>query len=212
MKTLNDIISENLIIQRKNNLLTQSEVAFLLNYSDKSVSKWEQGHAIPTLEILMELTKIYNTTLDELVTDKDIKKIDERKEFENLVKKQYSRLIVSLLSISCVWIIATIIYSVLTMAGVSNGSLAYLWSVPITALMSFIFNFIWGKRSISTLIISVLLWLTLASIYITLYVVEPMVQIFYIGIPIQVTIILTKYITKTVITNQTKRKVSSGDK
>lgn len=212
MKTLNDIISENLVIQRKNNLLTQSEVAFLLNYSDKSVSKWEQGHAIPTLEILMELTKIYNTTLDELVTDKDIKKIDERKEFENLVKKQYSRLIVSLLSISCVWIIATIIYSVLTMAGVSNGSLAYLWSVPITALMSFIFNFIWGKRSISTLIISVLLWLTLAAIYITLYVVEPMVQIFYIGIPIQVAIILTKYITKTVITNQTKRKVSNRDK
>ncbi len=206
MKTLNEIIAENLTIQRKNNLLTQSEVAFLLNYSDKSVSKWEQGHAVPTLEILMELTKIYNTSLDELVTDKDIKKIDERKEFENLVKKQYSRLVISLLSIALIWVIATIIYSVLAIADVPKGSLAYLWSAPITALTAFVFNFFWGKRTYSTLILSLLLWLTLTAFYITLHFIKPMRELFYIGVPIQIVIILTKHLSKTIFSHNKKTK------
>ncbi len=209
MKTLNEIISENLIIHRKNNLLTQSEVAFLLNYSDKSISKWEQGHAVPTLEILMELTKIYNTSLDELVTDKDIKKIDERKEYENLVKKQYSRLVISLLSISLIWIIATIIYSVLAIADVPKGSLAYLWSAPISALSAFIFNYFWGKRSYSTLILSVLLWLTLVAFYITLHYIKPMRELFYIGLPIQIAIILAKNLSRTIFAHNKKTKEST---
>ncbi len=204
MKTLNEIISENLILHRKNNLLTQSEVAYLLNYSDKSVSKWEQGHSIPTLEVLMELSKIYNVTLDELVTDKDIKRIDERKELEKLVKKRYSRLIISLISITGIWIISTIIYSTLTMLNIPNASLAYLWSVPTTTLMAFLFNIIWGKRNMSFIILSLLLWLTISAIYITTYSYYPMKELFYIGVPIQVVIFLTRYIKESITQSRNK--------
>lgn len=206
MKPLNIIIAENLTIHRKNNLLSQSEVAFLLNYSDKSLSKWEQGHAIPSLDILMKLTKIYNVTLDDIVTDKDIVRIDERKEYEKLVKRQYNRLIISLLSISGVWIIATIVYSVLAMANVNNASLAFLWSLPITALMAYVFNLFWGKKSFSLFIISITLWMILAAFYLTLYFIKPMREIFFIGFPIQIALILANYVSKTILSHNNKKK------
>ena len=47
MEKLNFIIAKNLSELRRKNKLTQLEVAEKLNYSDKAVSKWEQGEALP---------------------------------------------------------------------------------------------------------------------------------------------------------------------
>ena len=68
MKTLKETIGENLVELRKNKKLTQLELAEQLNYSDKSVSKWEKGDALPDIEILYELCQFYGVTLEYLVT------------------------------------------------------------------------------------------------------------------------------------------------
>ena len=47
MEKLNFIIAKNLSELRRKNKLTQLEVAEKLNYSDKAVSKWEQGESLP---------------------------------------------------------------------------------------------------------------------------------------------------------------------
>ena len=39
--------SNNLIYYRKASGMTQLELATLLNYSDKAVSKWERGESLP---------------------------------------------------------------------------------------------------------------------------------------------------------------------
>ena len=43
MDTLEEIVAYNLTELRKNARLTQAELAEKINYSDKSVSKWERG-------------------------------------------------------------------------------------------------------------------------------------------------------------------------
>ncbi len=58
---------------RKQNNLTQRFVAYQLNVSDKSVSKWEMGKSKPNLEKLNLLSTLYNVSLDELL-DSQIEK------------------------------------------------------------------------------------------------------------------------------------------
>lgn len=66
MKSLKEIVGENLTELRKNKKLTQFELAEQLNYSDKSISKWENGDNLPDLETLNELCNFYGVTLDYL--------------------------------------------------------------------------------------------------------------------------------------------------
>lgn len=44
-----------------------------LTYSEQSIYKWEQGNAIPRLETLKELSKIYNCSLSYLIEGKKYK-------------------------------------------------------------------------------------------------------------------------------------------
>ncbi|MGP1361050.1 MAG: helix-turn-helix domain-containing protein [Candidatus Fimenecus sp.] len=64
---LNLKISENLLFYRKLNGLTQIQLAEYLNYSNKSISKWERGEIIPDIEILYNLSNIYKITVSELI-------------------------------------------------------------------------------------------------------------------------------------------------
>ena len=63
MEKLNLIIAKNLSELRRQNKLTQLEVAEKLNYSDKAVSKWEQGESLPGIEVLYKLAKLYGDSI-----------------------------------------------------------------------------------------------------------------------------------------------------
>lgn len=49
---------------RKSKGLTQEEVASRLNISPQAVSKWENGHAMPELSLLVELSEVLECTID----------------------------------------------------------------------------------------------------------------------------------------------------
>ena len=48
--------------------LSQFQLGRLLGVSDKTVSKWENGVSKPKLEILIKLSKIFNISVDELLS------------------------------------------------------------------------------------------------------------------------------------------------
>ena len=50
--------------------MTQSDVADKLNVSFQAVSKWENG-ALPNVEILVELAKVLDTSVDEILMGRD---------------------------------------------------------------------------------------------------------------------------------------------
>ena len=52
---------------RKEHHLSQEELAEKLNVSRQAISKWECGESSPDTDNLIELSKIYNISLDELV-------------------------------------------------------------------------------------------------------------------------------------------------
>ncbi|MGX9845784.1 helix-turn-helix domain-containing protein [Streptococcus iniae] len=61
---LNNITLKRL---RKEKKLTQTELATKLNISQKSYSNWESGKSEPTLDNIVKLAQILDTTTDELL-------------------------------------------------------------------------------------------------------------------------------------------------
>lgn len=59
--------AENLKHYRAKLGLTQKQLAQKIGYTEKSVSKWENGSALPTMEMVLKLADLFNLSLDELI-------------------------------------------------------------------------------------------------------------------------------------------------
>jgi len=57
---------------RKENNLTQDDLAEKIFVTRTAVSKWETGQGYPSIESLKLLAKLFDTTIDELVSDEDV--------------------------------------------------------------------------------------------------------------------------------------------
>lgn len=77
--------NEKLIKLRKQKNLTQQALAEKINYSDKVISKWENGHSIPDMQAMIVLSKFYDISIDELMSDCDVA-VKEKKTFPTLPK------------------------------------------------------------------------------------------------------------------------------
>lgn len=66
------VISKYLQYLRKSHGYTQADLAEQLSLSRQAVSKWENGAAIPDLEVLLRLSKLYGMTINEIL-EPDIK-------------------------------------------------------------------------------------------------------------------------------------------
>lgn len=60
-------IGENIRIQRIAHNMSQEDLSDLLDVSRQSISKWENGMAVPELEKLIKMSQTFGITLDELV-------------------------------------------------------------------------------------------------------------------------------------------------
>ncbi len=65
------VTASNIINERTKAGLTQAELGALLNYSDKSVSKWERGEAIPDAYVLSKMAELFGVTVDYLLSSHD---------------------------------------------------------------------------------------------------------------------------------------------
>lgn len=74
---------EKLTNLRKHKGLSQEELGFELNVTRQTVSKWELGQTTPEMDKLVELSKIFGVTLDDLTSDgeisnNEVEKIEDR--------------------------------------------------------------------------------------------------------------------------------------
>lgn len=69
--------NEKLIELRKKEGLSQEELGNKLNVTRQTVSKWELGQTTPEMEKLVEMSKIFNISVDELVNDIEISNSEE---------------------------------------------------------------------------------------------------------------------------------------
>jgi len=84
-------ISDKLKNNRKQVGLTQEEIAQKLHVSRQTISNWETGKSIPDIYSLVELSNIYDISLDNLVKE-DIVMMNELKK-DNKEKKLINKAI-----------------------------------------------------------------------------------------------------------------------
>lgn len=64
--------NEKLIELRKKEGLSQEELGYKLNVTRQTVSKWELGQTTPEMDKLIEMSKIFNVSVDELINESEI--------------------------------------------------------------------------------------------------------------------------------------------
>jgi len=192
MEEINKIIGKNLLILRKNAKLTQAEFAEKFNYSDKSISKWEAGESLPNIEVLHEVATFYGVTLDSLTKPENI--LGEKTKPTKPKKQRMfpAHLIITLLSCCAVWIAATSLFVTLKIVNNINYPIIFLWSIPATCIVLVVFNSIWGRFRYLFPILTVMLWSLLACTHIQVLLCTPenIWPVYFLGIPLQVGIIL----------------------
>ena len=72
--------------RRKQENLTQAQLAEKLNITDRAVSKWETGRAMPDSSIMLELCRVLKITVNDLLSGEVV-------EMENYNKEMESKLI-----------------------------------------------------------------------------------------------------------------------
>lgn len=204
MNDLKPIIAKNIIELRVAAGMTQIELAEKLNYTDKAVSKWERGESVPDVSVLLRISQLFDVTLDYLVHEQEkVKPVSELAE-----EKTRNRGLITGISIVLVWLVATAIYVSTDIASVPYiyRWLVFVWSVPVSSVVWLIFNSIWFNKRINYIIISVLVWSALASVYLTLLVcgidLFNIWILFILGIPAQVIILLWSGIKRRKAENQ----------
>ena len=93
--------NEKLQQLRKNNNLTQEQLAEQLYVSRTAISKWESGRGYPNIESLKCISKLFSVTIDELLSSDELITLAETENRSNL-KKIYMVIsgIVDVLSVS----------------------------------------------------------------------------------------------------------------
>ena len=187
MEKLNAIIAKNISSLRIKNKMTQNDLAERLNYTDKSVSKWEHGDSVPPIETLKEIADIFKVSLDYLVSEHGDRSYD--KVYTNEQNKA-NKIIITFLAVLLIWFIAIVMYFyAVTLLGNYAFWKVFIAAIPISFLVLLIFNCIWGKLKLTFVIISFLVWTTLACIYVFFIENNPWL-VFMIGIPLQIAVIL----------------------
>lgn len=189
MEELKMIIAGNIGKLRREAGMTQLDLAERLNYSDKAVSKWERGESVPDVGTLKAIAELFSVTVDYLLRADHPLEIAAKREYTKTQKR--NRFLISAISCVLVWLIATAIYTNVDMA--THGDirlwLVFVYAVPITLIVTLVFNSIWGNSRHNFVIISLLVWSILSAVYLTALS-HNLWLLFMIGIPAQIIILL----------------------
>lgn len=194
MEDIKSNVAKNITELRILNNMTQVELAEKLNYSDKTISKWERAESSPDISVLVELADLFGVTLDYLVKGENIEKDAQKHKTQNA---NFNRRAVSYIAEGGGWIVAIFAFIITTL--ITNQMtfqwLYFVYALPVVLIVKLVFNSIWFNPRHNFLIISALLWSVLAAVHITFLYFKVNVSLIYIlGIAGQIIIVLSSFI------------------
>lgn len=153
------VLAEKLTAYRKRAGLTQAELAEKLNYSDKSISKWERGDGMPDLLVLCRLADLYDVPLDAFLREGAL--------VRSQAEQKSRHIIITLISIGLVFFVAAIGFFVCYLAGVQVRWLAFIYAVPVSMILLVVFSHMWSRLLFQALSVSGLVWTLCGAVYIS---------------------------------------------
>lgn len=123
------VSASNIIKLRTDAGMTQAELGARLSYSDKTISKWERGEAIPDAYVLTQLAELFGVTVDYILSSHDSWQAPPE-EAEQMKKPRYSEFRIILLVFISVWMAFLTAFVALCLFDI------VLWELFLVALFS----------------------------------------------------------------------------
>ena len=198
---LKNQIGANIALYRKRAGLTQAGLAEKLNYSDKAVSKWERGESVPDVLTLAMLAEQFEITVNDLLSDPEALPENPTnleaamtKVSEKALKRKANKSIILKLSSLLVWFVALFVYVLLSSFELTDpfSFILFPYAIPINAIVLLSLRSAWRDFRWNKVLISVIVWGFLLSLYVTFYMVWHihMWKLYLLGIPGQMAILL----------------------
>lgn len=158
-ETIRNAIARNIAFFRKNAGQTQAELAEKLNYSDKSVSKWERAEGVPDIYVLMQIAQLYQVTVNDLISEEE-PRLPSRK----------PKVLILLLSLGLVWLAATVMFFALMLLcpEMPGKWLCFLYGIPVSGILLTVFTCLWWQLWKRCAAVSLLIWGMAVCIHLTL--------------------------------------------
>lgn len=135
MEDLKVVFAANLIRLRTEAGLTQLQLAEQLNYSDKSVSKWERGDALPDVIVMKAMADLFGVTVDFLITSHDEWNVHP-------VKRHVDTNTITAIVTIGIWLVAAIVFVIFWM----NNNVQWvvlLAAMPVMLITWLVLNSVW---------------------------------------------------------------------
>jgi len=177
MQEFRSLVASNLIRLRQSAGLTQAELGAKINYSDKSVSKWERAEAIPDAFVLKQLADYYGVTVDFLLTPHN----ESEPVIYNKPPAGVSYKAISAVSILGIFTMALVAFILLWLYDMIVWQI-FVAAVPVALIALLVFHSLWGKGKYNLYIIMALVASIVLAVYICFVKLNPW-QLFLLLIP-----------------------------
>lgn len=184
-------IASNLIRLRLAAGMTQAEVGEKLNYSDKTISKWERGEVTTDVFVLMEIAALFDVSVDYLIKPHaEIEPIVYNKPQE----PHYNTRAITAIAVLGVWTLAFLVFLVLWWSGYVMWLLP-VFAVPVSLVVLLVLQSVFHKGHGNRFIIAAIAVSLVTALYLTFLQNNPW-QIFLLLIPISAIVFLAFRIKK----------------
>ena len=191
MDELKLVVASNLIFLRQKAGLTQAELGEKLNYSDKTVSKWERAESIPDAFILTRLAELYGVTVDDILRPADTweQKEQKKKDAEIAAQRKFSTSAVTLVAIAGIWTMAVMMFVIFWLALDSIQWIIFPGAVLVSTIAILVFNSVWNHGRGNTWIVMFLVAMAVTMVYLFLLPFNPW-QLFLVLVPAELLVFL----------------------
>ena len=156
--TLRKTVAKNIAQYRKAHHDSQLDLATKLNYSDKSVSKWERGESLPDVYILSQIAELYGVSVSALIGE-----IQPPKE-----SKPHYHMFILLLSLALTMAVATLLFSMFMICKVDYPAwMFFVYALPVCSIICIVFTSLWWGILWQGVSVSALIWTLGLSLYLS---------------------------------------------
>ena len=179
MENLKTIFAKKLLKLRTDAGLTQSELGDKLSYSDKTVSKWERGEAIPDATVWKKISRIFGISVDSLLDDGAA---PEESSHDPMPESTINYDAVTRLTIVGIWTLAVLVFAVLWIADIFFWMI-FIYAIPITLITLLVFNSLWHRGKGNFWLVSLLVLSVILVVYLTCLPWKNPWQLFLVAVP-----------------------------
>ena len=189
LEELKLITASNIINLRTQAGMTQAELGSKLNYSDKTISKWERAEAIPDAFVLKQMGELFGVSVDNLLSSHDEWKPIPTEEPET-EQVSYSTGRIIAIAVIGVWTLALTAFVALWLVGLIVWQV-FAAALPVSILVYMVLICVFHRKRYLQHIIAVFVLSLFVAGFLLCYPRYHPWQLFLIVIPAEIIVYLS---------------------